>query len=476
MHCLISDFFATNNQLYKPSVFSTSISTFPDELILGILANLNRKELLSACLVCHHWKMVSRDPTTELGKYLNKIHSIQKLPSIAANFSAWEPMPKHWEILPQNGVLKFSSITSDIIAFHNCYIDNQSSKFFSFNYKVPISDQYILLNQYQNTYFITPQSKTDLKLAHEEDLEPLQSFILKVVDIRNPNKMRELSLLGKLPRTEENLQKCQIQFCFPLSENKFAIITKEGMLSFWNLLNDEAHCYKELFIKNLLIPNKMGNYLICEEAIVNIDKLILIEHGLKLEPGEVFKSSNTAFCAYNYEKNRLRFFTISEEGILAIKWELPINRWVKNPLNNTFGHAVAGMNENYIIFTYWQSRSKNLEVLNLDGDSVLSIEENLQDTMNPHYYHAYPIFAKLSDDILIFKNPQTSIVSFWHIPTKNLITRLDWSKSVVSFDKCDIQDICFSEGKLTFLQSQGNDTVGDKSAQFRLIQFDSLKT
>ncbi len=213
---------------------SASINSLPKDLLLEIFKELKLKDILSARLVCGRWKKITISPLTIYGRYLNETNNIKRFSFLPPRFSAWLPMPQHWEVHSDKDVLKFSSIKRNIIAFHPPYY-SQSSQFFSFSSSTtPFSDRNTLLGQHGDTYFLTPQGKHQW-LEFSTDLQPLASHKLVAINIKDRTKNREFSLLRNLPPSQDNLSRCQIEYCFPLSENNIVLMTTTGEISFWDL-------------------------------------------------------------------------------------------------------------------------------------------------------------------------------------------------------------------------------------------------
>jgi hypothetical protein len=467
-----------NNTLSQvPKVDSTVfINDLPYEILLKIFEKFKLKDVLSARLVCHRWKVLASDPKIIYSQYFKEINSIERLQFASPSFSAWTPMPRHWGLCTQEDVLRFSSINRDIIAFYPRFF-RQSSQFFSFNSSTPFSDRNIFLSQYGNTYFLTPQGETPIKLDLPSNLQPHASHKLVAINIEDPTKNCEFSLLGDLPLSPENLSRCQIDYCFPLSENNIVIITKGGEISFWDLSNKLPNCYKKLQTKPHQQVYKIGGILILHNQIVNLDTPSLIEHEFKFEH-EKIKTFGSTLCAHNpsEEKPEIRYFVAANnQGLLEKKWNLSLDKFFFSDFFLT-DFYISDLNEQYVLLVCWyNSQEIKLLILNTQGELVHSISEKVD--IDSFSWEMHPILAHLSDNILIYKNPQGHTINFWHIPTRKCIQKFEWTKSIYDlplyFKDAFIQDICFSDSKLTLLLSTEHTDSSNKPAKFRLIQFDA---
>ena len=139
------------------------------------------------------------------------------------------------------------------------------------------------------------------------------------------------------------------------------------------------------------------------------------------------------------------------------------------------------MNEDYILLACYQSQAVNMLVLNTKGELIHTVTEKIfgEELENWELYK-YPVFGQLSGNTLIYKSPQELDINFWHIPTKKLVTKFNWQKSIYDlplfFEDCLLQDIRFSNEKLTLLLSTEHTPLSNKPAKFRIIQFDTQNT
>ncbi len=454
-----------------------AVTTFydvPDDPLLYIFQSLDFASCLKVRQVCRHWKVIVADCTTIYSQYVQEKNNVERLSFLSPRFSAWEPMPSHWGLHNIKKVIKrmfvFSSVDQDIIAFYppGCMQSSSSS--------LPFSDRNILLGQYESTYFLTPQGQTRLQLDLQTGLKPLVNHTLIVINVKDPTKNREFSLLGDLPDTMDNVAGYQIEQCFPISENKIALITANGKISFWDLLPEKPICYQTLQMKCVADVYKVGNHLISNNEIVDLSNPLLVEHEINFmfDSIRIFGSS---FCAYSNKE--ILFFTENSHGSLGKKWDLKIDNLVKliNPKNGCVivDFHVKEMNEKFIVTTYWQTQAVTLFILSTEGELVHFITQEIAgEPMQLSSLDEYPIFVHLSGNILVYKNPQEHTLYFWHIPTKKCIQQFEWTGAIYNFplwcEMARVQDVLFSEGKLTIWLSSGH--TSNRPAQFGIIQFD----
>ncbi len=459
----------------------TTIHVLPDELLLKIFKILNLQDGFSTSLVCYCWKKIASDSATIYGQYLKEINMIKSFPSLPAKSSAWTPMPQHWRLITRENILKFSSIheEEDLLTFYPSFC-KQSSKFFSFTSPTPFCDRYILLGQHGTTYFLTPQEQTSLNVELPTDLQPLASHQLVAINIQDPRRKCEFSLLRNLPPSSDHLTRCQIRYCFPMSEDNIVLITTGGEISFWNLSNEVPHCYKEIQIESNSQVYKIGNQLVLDQKIVNLDDFSLINHEFDFK-NEKIKTFKSSLCAYN--KNKINYFIVNSCGLLEKMWELNVdslNRFLSQNNDPILHFSIQDMNEKFLLLTYWQSQTISILILTTQGELSDAIAVELLDVeLTDLSLYTYPIFAHLSDNFLIYKHPQKYTINFRHLPTQTCIP-FEWRKSIYDLPLllggAIIQDIRLSKGKLTLLFSSGHKPLSNQPVKFRLIQFDSQDT
>jgi hypothetical protein len=438
----------------------------PNEILLSIFQQLGMKDCSSARLTCHHWKAIVDHPTTIYCQYKQEIDAVKKLPPIAPKCSNWELMPRHWE-LKEYGI-RFSSFSSDIITFYPPFCC-QSSMFFSFSSPISLSDRYVILAHYGNTYFLTEQARSPL-LELPTDLQPLASYKLITKNFQDPSKDKVVSLLGGLAATPMNLSICQIEHCFPISESNVAVVTSKGEVLFWDLSKEPPFCYQTLQIEARSDVCKIGNYLVLNNKIIDLITQSAREHAFTFQNEEV-KIWGSALCAYSKERGEIRYFSLNRSGLLNKQWDLNVDSLSKN-LDSSKGPIkrldVQEMNEQYIVLACWQSKTLNLLILSSNGEVIHTICNNGDMDWN--------FFAYLLGNILIIcHDPQSQILNFWHIPTKRLIKSICLLQEEYKYNQNpywgvgNIQDICFHEGKLTVLLSSVRSKL---TRRFRIIQFD----
>ena len=472
----------------------TSIQNIPQDPLLMIFQSLDLEGCLAARRVCKLWAELGKHPTTIFVRYLQEKIQIAKLVTLAPRFSAWQQMPRHWGLHNDIKMLKFSSVCQDIISFFPPFC-TQSSKFFSFTQAIAFSDRDILLAQYKNTYFLTPQGQTRLELDLQIDLQPLVSHILIVKNIKDPQQDRTFSLLEDLPETEENLIAHQIEYCFPISENKVVIVTRNRVTSLWDLEPIKPVCGKKLNIKGLHVYDywsrsnaidmyRVGDYFIVGHQLINLKDLSNIEqHNIELRLDfREYSSVKTfgSFVCRTIIQGEIQLFDLSELGFLEKKWGFKIDIGLIEPnWGPMLNIKIESMSENFIILSSWHKKAVNLFIINMNGELVDRISEDFIDELvEDCAIWKYPLFVQISGHILLFKHPQQHTLYFRHIPTKKCILEFEWTKAFYDLalycDMVRVQDIHFADGKLTILLTTGHVEGSLRPAQFRVIQFDPL--
>lgn len=460
------------------SFTSATVDDLPDEIMLSIFQSLDLPECLSSRLTCWRWEVIVNHPNTIYGKYTREIDAIKKLPFLAPKFSAWENMPRHWGLYTKKNVLKFSSCSNDIITFYPPFC-NQSSKFFSFSAPIP-SDRYVFLAKYGDTYFLTEQSQTRLLLTLPTDLQPLASYKLITKNFQDPSKNKTISLLRNLPATPKNLSRCQVEYCFPISESNVAVFTTGGEVSFWDLSGETPICYQNLQTEGTE-AYKVGDHLVLDNKIINIATQAVVKHELTFLTQYV-KTCASALCTHDLNSGEIRYFSVNRSGLLEKQWDFNAESLLERLIDRNNGviesFYVKDMSEQYIVLTCWQSKALNLLVLSSNGEVIHTICQKIEgEKLEQWELYQYPHFSHLSGNMLIYKHPQTHTLYFWHLPTKKLIQELEWEKLVYDEPLYTgsgfVQDVRLHEGKLTILLSSQHNTPGsNKPGKFRIIQFD----
>jgi hypothetical protein len=455
-----------------------TINDVPKDVLLIIFQALNLAGCRVARQVNHLWKTYITDPTTIYGQYTKAKDSAKKFSSLSPRFSAWMPMPRHWA-LENNFKVSFTSACQDIIAFSP--LRAQSSKIFSFTSSTSFSDKNVFLNRYGNTYFFTPQEQSDAPLMFISDLEPLASHKLIVINTIDSRKNREFSILVDPAQTIEELINHQIISCFPVTEEKVAILATNGKVSFWNLSPEKPACYHVLQIEQIFNAIHVGGWLILEKQAIDLTRCRLIELPFSLKKDKVI-TFDSSFCELTRasQPNQIRYFTMSTEERLEKRWDISLSEFCNN-IDSKNGSILSvylqEMNEKHIVLIFYQECAVNLLVLSTKGNFINSIVHPLDKKISRASMHEYPIFAHLWEDILVYKEPLKNTLYFFHIPSKQRVHEFEWSKAVwdlpLFIKTARVQDIHYKEGKLTILLSGGHQSQKSiNPVQFRLFQFD----
>jgi hypothetical protein len=465
----------------------TTIYNIPQDPLLLIFQSLDLPGCLIARKVCKSWAEFGKHPLTIFGRYLQEKAQIEKFVTLEPRFSDWQQMPRHWGLQNDKKMLQFSSICSDIISFFPPFC-TQSSKFFSFTRALSFSDRDILLAQHKSTYFLTPQSQTRLQLKLQTDLRPLVSHTLIVKNVNDPQRDRTFSLLEDLPETEENLITHQIEYCFPVSEDKVVIITRNKVASLWNLQPIKPVCDKKLIIYDrlpTLISSglyRVGDHFLIGNHLIELKDLSNREQDFNFIEYSHIKTFGCFTCGAKKNEQEIHLFSLSEFGLLEKKWDFKVDKGlIESKWGSILSFKIENMSENFIILSSWHESAVNLVIVNMNGKLVDFINKDIVgESIEYSEIWTYPIFAHISDNILIFKHPQQHTLYFWHIPTKACISEFEWTKTVYDLalycDKAKVQDIHFADGKLTILLTTEHVEGSNRPAQFRVLQFDALYT
>lgn len=457
----------------------TTINDMPRDVLITIFQALNLAGCRIARQVNQLWEKCITDPRTIYSQYAEERNNIKQLSSLSPKFSAWMPMPRHW-VLTNGFKVSFTSVCQDIIAFSPLMA--QSSRFFSFTSSMHFSDKNVFLNQYGNTYFFTPQAKSDINFSLSSDLEPLARHKVLVINTIDSSKNREFSILGDLPQTRDNLINHQIEKCFPITEEKVAILTNNGKVSFWNFSFEKPACYHVLQIEqNFDNICQAGRYLILDKQVIDLIDCSSIEHPLSWEKDSII-TFGSSFCELTLtaQPGQVRYFNMGAKEGLEKCWDISLSE-LFNKIDSKNGYLLSvylkEMNENHIVLICYQECAVNLLVLSTKGSFINSIIHPLDKKISRESIYEYPIFGHLWGNILVYKDPLKNTLDFFHIPLNRRIHEFEWSKAVwdlpLFIKTARVQDIHCKEGKLTILLSAGHySRISINPVQFRLFQFD----
>lgn len=472
-----------------------TIQDIPKEIFPVIFQSLNLAGCATARRVCCFWAELLAQPTTLFGQWLQSALSVVKLSTLIPRCSAWEQTPTHW--IFNEKMLKLSSVCQEIIAFFPSH-DIQSSKFFSFKEPLPFSDRDIFLAHKGDTYFLTPQSQTDLQLELQIDLRRLVSHTLIVKNIKDPGRDRMFSMLEDLPETEENLTSYQIERCFPASEDKVAIVTRNGTLLLWDLEPKKPVCCKRLKIADLKQYNQdsfsigmdlhhVGDHLLFGYQVISLKDLSLIKQSNNLVKHLSIQICGS-FIFTILDDNVIRLFSLNEAGLLIEKWTYNLNQYLpKEFAEALFRFEIETMSEQYIVLTFRPPfdlfhTQQSILILDINGQRIDIIRQDIADKINDlSMLDKDPFFARITGPVLMFKFPRQHTIFFYLIPKKKTLLKFTWAKKIYDFPlhlygNANVQDAHFADGRLTILIKTGRVEKYNLPHQFRVIQFDPLHT
>jgi hypothetical protein len=280
----------------------------------------------------------------------------------------------------------------------------------------------------------------------------------------------------------------QIEYCFPVSEDKVVIITINKVASLWNLQPIKPVCDEKLTIYDRF-PTFMSSglyrvrdHFLIGNQLIKLKDLSNIEQGFDFVEYSHIKTVGSFVCGIEKDAPEIHLFSLNEFGLLEKKWDFKVDKGlIESKWGPILSLKIESMNEDFIILSSWHKKAVNLFVVNMNGELVDFISKDIVgESIEYSKVWAYPIFAHISDNILIFKHPQQHTLYFWHIPTKACISEFEWTKTFYDLalycDKAKVQDIHFADGKLTILLTTEHVEGSNRPAQFRVIQFDPLHT
>lgn len=417
---------------------------FTPEIVVEIFKFLSSYEPLSK-LTCHFWNNL----TTSIAKAKFGI-GIGKFPFFI------QPTRARSECLPLTPFLKswsytipkFSCVTQDLIAYkptseNGLFVDTSSDQFTSLkpSFPLPFIENSSLLAQCGDTYLFRSSKDQSLfvikKMATEEKWEMTQfSHIPGVTDLNGET------------------------FCYSVSDNKMVLICcSEAMTEAICLnLTTKEIIYRLPLRDKVYSPNKLGNHLILNTSTIDLDA----DHPRKTRHGFDFMSCwTTVFesSLYVSKMESLQSFSMSPTGELEKKWEL---KDLSSDGRKIFILGVKSVNDKYIALDCQSQFQDNLkgfrciQLLDTQGQCIHQLQLPIP---------FGSILMHLVDDILIYKHPQEVFLIFLHIPTKQLINKLEWKDPINDTIICDIHS---TNNKLSLLSLM---TINDER-KYQVIQFD----
>lgn len=452
------------------------ILNLPKEIILAIFDYLNLRDLNSASLVAKGWKTIASHTTL-----WKSVQSIIKLDLLHPQTSPWLPMPKNWGLNRREGVLEISYVDKQIVALSPVFYQ-QSSKIFSFASGIPFSEDHVFLAECQGLLLFTTPSLTPATTGLKVDLKPLQSYKLIALNLQDSKKNWEYSFLKKdLPSNEDNLSNCQIESCFPFSNDNIAVLTADHKLSFLKVTDQGPSCTKEILLElakgDQII--QVSHYLILGSKILNLKDCSWSNHPFAFHNQKI-KTFGSSICCYSSNPDkRVDYFNINDEGFLEKKWSFCFkNSFDSMDEDEPFiNHWINDMNEKFILLTQLRDGELSLMIWDTNGSLIHVIKNFEVDLIAYNDLHSYSIFAHLSGEVVIYKNRKDPEINFFHISTLKYIHKFNWRLQIwdwaLSFGDGLIQDLRYSQGKLTILLSADHKFLRANPGQYRLIQFDT---
>jgi hypothetical protein len=444
----------------------TSFNHLPTEVIFPILQHLDLSDYLTVRAVSVLWKTIAEGKEFSHWDYVQNKLNIPDFGSFGYKASDWTSVPlMNGAPISINGdsalTCTISSVYRDIITFYFRYDPFQKAQFFSFTKPVPVSDQYVYLGQWNDVYFLKPPTQ----------LTPNKpELTLITLDINNPTAVRTCHLPFDLP-SGEPVWHYEINYCFPLAEDKIVIVLKMGKIWFWDLAPETPVCYKTVQVQvsgSHITAKKSGNHLIVNGELVQLDPTT----------ETTVPSDGMYKLKQRVQDTVMEFFQWNQQGVVEKKWEVNLS----SLLNIRVVHAWhLAMNDNYIVVEAVSpdKRHNRLCILDttgraayhpFDDAAVMKFPYNISGKKEP--------FPQLMGNVLAIPHVRKKILYFWHIPSKRCISKLDLKQhleDVPHLGAAKVEDFCFDNGKLTLVLSFFSDFTHHASLkrQYRIVQFAS---
>ncbi|HEX4839416.1 MAG TPA: hypothetical protein VFU89_03120, partial [Rhabdochlamydiaceae bacterium] len=283
----------------------------------------------------------------------------------------------------------------------------------------------------------------------------------------NPH-YQTISLLDNVPSDEKKLISYQIKYCFPFSKDKVAILIQKGVISFWDLNHFIPVCYNKLELPPICSSSsvyQVGDYLLVKNQLISLNNLSIEEHKFDFDQYSTVKMCGSFVCAGTKE-GPYTLFVLCETGSLQIKWKYSYAQLNYENLGDFIRLDLESMSEKFVVLSYRHQLGFALRIFNMDGDFVHSDAWSHRYMLRPD-----PLFAQIFDNLLVFKVPGTTTLTFRCIFTKAykatsaLADLYDYTRAWHG-SKDQTQDIRFVDGKLIVL------LVTESPMKFRLVQFD----
>ena len=450
-------------QLFTP-IFSSP------ELLVEILKWISDlKDRKSCALTCRVWEKITF--AINFAQVNLKIEGF-KLPiriclfrGLAPTFSS--PListDESWELLPRvfcinNNLIAVKSDPnfSSCIATHFCSLGPKPEIFIQ---------EHVLLGEHNGNYLFQSPINSD-KLVVSQN--PIKLDRGKEIDLSCLTPVEDNGVFGdsidssSSDSWDENERETHVfRVCYPLSEEKMVLATKENgyiRAQTLDLKNGQITNTCLLKCKPTMAPITLNKHIIMETIMVNLETLKVSEHGFN------FRGKQTASyesLLYVMGDNQLESYFINSNGKLENKWELQefISEGDKRALVT---QHLAAINDNYAAL---------LCVTN-DGDSpfwCIRLLDNQKNFIEEIRFSKKEISKNgspsmhLIDDIFIYQDLKEMDLIFWHIPTKQRIQQIKWNGS-------RIFNIHSTKDKLIILTAQINGESKYQIHQFDLASF-----
>lgn len=451
---------SNKKQGFCMSVKALNFQNLPQEIKAEVFNLLDLRSLAKCEQVCKNWQtLINQYPHFQYKK-------IPRLLSVQPTISSWEKMPPHLGLFGRSFSMRFTHISPELIAFQP-YSHQQSTLFYSFQSKKFSFDSCtILLATDKNHFFLTRQSKPSFKRTN---LKPLDSYELIIKKRASSNQITTISLLGNLPKTDENLKTCQIKRCFPLTENKVALITSGNKIEFWDIEDSKREGEIEFDQGSKII--RLGNLLVLDKKIIDLNQKLVVDQEFDFTEESLVKGE-TGFCSYNKKENRIIYYKVQTTKSIEKKWEINDIKTLfekNNPQIQIQRFKISSMSDKYIAIKGFAEKSILFIILNIRGEVICEIGKELNCNLLEE-----ETFEQFHEDFFVFKNPDNFHLEIHFLLEKHNPLQLDWTKWILGFyswqNQILIQDILLLDQKLTILLST-YPSAGTIPSKFRILQF-----
>lgn len=414
------------------------IQDIPESILLIIFRYLDLNNCVVCTKVCKLWNNVIRDRITAFGRFKSEISGIQ---SIAQQklFASKEINPSSW-FTPHNTRLQFTYVKDYEVGFAP-NLGMQESKFISLQSSEEIFKNLIFLGCDENFLYLTTSNNKAYPLGYyilEQDNLTLQVYCKET----SYEKYCEISLSELSRSLNKNASDFLIQNCIPIKRDQIAIVSR-NYLTFWEIAKGSSVLKKIFDFSSEKVIGHIGNFL-----LLNSNKMIDLATqeqkvcSLEFDTTTPVKTCGSDLCLFDTKKSRIHYYTLSEKAEFCEKWHFDLQT---ETANEEMKFQILSINQNYLLLSYIYKGDYILNVLDKSGNEVLHLSLGY-----------FPEFPQTHGEILLFKNPDTSDLYFWHLLLKKVIFHFSChdllkKDNFASQTYSSIHDVRYENGFLYFL-------------------------